>query len=198
MRSLEALAARARGSRGLVSRTLPPLSIRRLMPLTPPTIDSRMIKSSARSSTDLDPRAHPAGRRHGGWFPHHRDQRRGRPHHPLRRRLLQERRPPRRPGTRETCLVAFLSIDASRRNVERLLFSTYGHLVSRNNWPDEKKTRRFGSARRAPRRRSRLNGTSPSRHHHATSLTLNPRPRCEPNRTEPEHSHHRSPSARAW
>jgi hypothetical protein len=61
-----------------------------------------------------------------------------------------------------------------------------------HNWrPDEKK--RVDSARR-----SRLNGTSPSRHHHATSLTLNPRPRCEPNRTEPEHSHHRSPSARAW
>jgi hypothetical protein len=39
-----------------------------------------------------------AGCRHGGWLPHHRDQLRGRPHHPLRRRLRQERRPPRRPG----------------------------------------------------------------------------------------------------
>ena len=108
---------------------------------------SSAVVDFKRSSTDLDPRPQTAGRRHGGWFSHHRDQRRGRPHHPLRRRLRQERRPPRRPGTLKTCLVAFLSIDASRPNVERLLFSTYGHLVSRNNWrPDEKKTRRFGSA----------------------------------------------------
>jgi len=100
-----------------------------------------MIKSSARSSTDLDPRPQPAGRRHGGWFSHHRDQRRGRPHHPLRRRLHQERRPPRRPGTPPTCRRFLLSTLTRRADVERLLNATYGHSVSRRRCRVSRKKR---------------------------------------------------------
>ena len=64
--------------------------------LLPPTADIPRILTSA-APIRPPPRRVP-GRRHGGWLPHHRHELRGRSHHPLRRRLRQERRPTRRPG----------------------------------------------------------------------------------------------------